>query len=77
MVKNKELIKYFEERSELKTERNRTVNIPGSVHNFYKSVSNSFDVKLTDLITNVLIEWQEKHSEDLRNELIKNIKNQF
>lgn len=77
MMNSKNLAKYFEEPTSLKDEKNRTINIPGSLHSFYKGVSSSFDVTITDLITNILVDWQETHSEEIRSELIKNIKKQF
>lgn len=73
----KELNDFLEERPELKNERNRTVNIPDSVHNFYKSTANNFGIKLTDLISNILIEWQNHYGDDIKNELIKNIRKRF
>lgn len=51
-------------------ERNRTVNIPDSVHLFYKKASSNLDVGMSTLISNVLLEWIEKYGDDVTKEIL-------
>lgn len=74
---NSDFHKYFLTRPNRGNERNRTVNIPESTHSFYKNTATGFDVSISDLIVNVLEEWKESHSDDIKSELINNIRKQF
>ena len=70
------LNQFLEEKTEYKSERNRTVNIPESVHSFYKNVSNNFDISMVSLVYNVLTDWQDNYKDEIREEIIKRIKKQ-
>ena len=66
----------LEEKTDYKSERNRTINIPESVHSFYKNVSNNFDVSLVTLVSNILLDWQNNYRDEIREEIMKRIKRQ-
>ena len=67
---------FLEEKADHKNERNRTVNVPESIHSFYKNVSNNFDVSMVSLLSNVLLDWQNNYREEIKDEIIKRIKRQ-
>lgn len=74
---NKSNLNHFlEEKTDYKSERNRTINIPESVHSFYKNVSNNFDVSLVTLVSNILLDWQNNYRDEIREEIMKRIKRQ-
>ncbi|MCR9249409.1 MAG: hypothetical protein NXI20_03265 [bacterium] len=72
-MKEQGIQKFFEDKVENKSGRNRTINIPDSTHSFYKMVASNFDVKLNALITNILDNWKDLHEDEVKTELIKRI----
>jgi hypothetical protein len=64
----------FLQESGTNSDRNRTVNIKDPVHNFYKTVSNHYDVSISTLVTNVLIAWKEKYGEEIKEKILADLK---
>ncbi|MEQ8418305.1 MAG: hypothetical protein RIE86_11860 [Imperialibacter sp.] len=70
----KAFLREFEE----KDERKRTVNITESLHSFFKSVAANYDLPISTVIHNVLIQWKQEHQGDIKEDLLKRIsKNEF
>jgi len=65
---------YFKERANEKQERNRTANIPESLHTFYKNTANNFEISISTLLANVLVKWKDIYGEEVKKEIISRIK---
>lgn len=71
-----ELEEFFKERDHLRNSRrrNRTINVNEDIHAFYKNVASHYNVGMSTIITNILIEWREEHKDEIKKELLKRIK---
>lgn len=53
--------------------RNRTINIKEELHSYYKKVAAHYNVNMSTLITNVLLNWKEENEDDIREDMIKKL----
>ena len=63
---------FIRESTELKSGKNRTININADLHLFLKRTANHYNIAISDLVHNILISWkkeyQKKIKEDMRNQ---------
>ena len=70
----KEQLEYFiKSTNSSQARRNRTVNIKSDVHEFYRKVSNHYDVGISALITNVLVAWKDQYEDQINRDIIRRL----
>jgi len=72
---DKKPLEYFivDKKDDYKSERNRTLNIPASLHGFLKKTSAQFDIGVSSLVTNILSEWESEYEEEILKEILYRI----
>ncbi|SMG42635.1 hypothetical protein SAMN05661096_02911 [Marivirga sericea] len=51
-------------------ERNRTLNVPESLHSFFKKASSNYDIGISTLIYNVLTDWKNEYENDIIDDML-------
>lgn len=52
----------------------RTINVDQDLHYFLKQTSNHYKIPLSDLIHNILSNWKAEFQNQIREDMIKNLK---
>lgn len=72
-----EIWKYKNEISQFAHDRNRTINVPESLHSYFKNASIILDTDLKTLITNILLQWKKEHGREIHEATLDRFKGDF
>ena len=53
--------------------RNRTINVKEELHSYFKKVAAHYNVNMSTLITNVLIEWKRENEREIKEDMIRRL----
>ncbi|MDW3212168.1 MAG: hypothetical protein R8N23_20025 [Reichenbachiella sp.] len=63
------LEQFIRERIEPKNGKYKTVNVDEDLHLFLKRTANHYNIAMSDLIFNILINWMKSYQSEIKNDM--------
>lgn len=69
------LEEYIREKPDFKNRQNRTININSDLHLFFKRTANHYNIAISDVVHNILINWKNQYQHQIKEEILTELDN--